>query len=83
MEEFRDLYEHHWIIETADESIDESREYFETFFKKHEGDFFECTDKEGKKAVLHRFVAGSAIGRYHAIHQKEGWTDDVHRCSIS
>ena len=71
MEEFRDLYEHHWIIETADESIDESREYFETFFKKHEGDFFECTGKEGKKAVLHRFVAGSAIGRYHAIHQKE------------
>lgn len=71
MEEFRDLYEHHWIIETADESIDESREYFETFFKKHEGDFFECTDKEGEKAVLHRFVAGSAIGRYHAIHQKE------------
>ena len=71
MEEFRDLYEHHWIIETADESIDESREYFEAFFKKHEGDFFECTDKEGKKAVLHRFVAGSAIGRYHAIHQKE------------
>ena len=71
MEEFRELYEHHWIIETADESIDESREYFEAFFKKHEGDFFECTDKEGKKAVLHRFVAGSAIGRYHAIHQKE------------
>ena len=71
MEEFRDLYEHHWIIETSDESIDESREYFEAFFKKNEGDFFECTDKEGKKAVLHRFVAGSAIGRYHAIHQKE------------
>jgi len=71
MEEFRDLYEHHWIIETADEAIDESRKYFEDFFKKHEGDFFECTDKEGKKAVLHRFVAGSAIGRYHAIHQKE------------
>ena len=71
MEEFRDLYEHHWIIETSDESINESREYFEAFFKKHEGDFFECTDKEGKKAVLHRFVAGSAIGRYHAIHQKE------------
>lgn len=71
MEEFRDLYEHHWIIETSDEAIDESRAYFEEFFKKYEGDFFECTDKEGKKAVLHRFVAGSAIGRYHAIHQKE------------
>ena len=71
MENFRDLYEHHWIIETSDKAIDESRTYFENFFKKHEGNFFECTEKEGKKAVLHRFVAGSAIGRYHAIHHKE------------
>ncbi|MEM8506522.1 MAG: D-lactate dehydrogenase [Bacteroidota bacterium] len=71
MEEYRDLYEHHWIIETADAAIDESRAYFEEFFKKNEGDFFECNEKEGEKALLHRFVAGSAIGRYHAIHQKE------------
>ncbi|MGD1947584.1 MAG: D-lactate dehydrogenase [Croceivirga sp.] len=71
MEEFRDLYEHHWIIETADEAIEESRNYFQKFFTENEGDFFECTDKEGERAVLHRFVAGSAIGRYHAIHQKK------------
>lgn len=71
MEEFRDLYEHHWIIETSDDAIDETSAYFSTFFKNHEGDFFECTEKEGKKAVLHRFVAGSAIGRYHAIHGKK------------
>ena len=71
MENFRDLYEHHWIIETSDEAIDESRVYFKDFFNTHEGDFFECTDREGEKAVLHRFVAGSAIGRYHAIHQKK------------
>ncbi|MEO0570475.1 MAG: D-lactate dehydrogenase [Bacteroidota bacterium] len=70
MEEFRNLYEHHWIIETADDAIDEARAYFEEFFSKHEGDFFECRDKEGEKALLHRFVAGSAIGRYHAIHEK-------------
>ncbi|MEM7108438.1 MAG: D-lactate dehydrogenase [Bacteroidota bacterium] len=71
MEEFRDLYEHHWVIETSDEAIEESRAYFTEFFKKHEGGFFECTDKEGEKALLHRFVAGSAIGRYYAIHQKK------------
>ena len=69
MEEYRDKYEHHWVIETSDESIDESREYFNEFFKNNEGDFFECNDIEGEKALLHRFVAGSAIGRYHAIHQ--------------
>tara|TARA_Y100000385_G_scaffold116313_1_gene120991 strand:- start:817 stop:2499 length:1683 start_codon:yes stop_codon:yes gene_type:complete len=69
MEEYRDKYEHHWVIETSDEAIDESREYFKEFFKNNEGDFFECNDIEGEKALLHRFVAGSAIGRYHAIHQ--------------
>ena len=69
MEVYRDKYEHHWVIETSDESIDESREYFNEFFKNNEGDFFECNDIEGEKALLHRFVAGSAIGRYHAIHQ--------------
>ncbi len=69
MEKYRDLYEHHWVIETSDEAIDETRNYFEKFFKTHDGDFFECTDKESKKALLHRFVAGSAIGRYHAIHR--------------
>lgn len=71
MEEYRELYEHHWVIETADEAIDETRAYFNEFFAKNEGNFFECTDKEGEKALLHRFVAGSAIGRYHAIHQKK------------
>ena len=71
MEEYRDLYEHHWVIETADAAIDETRAYFTEFFAKHEGNFFEWTDKEGARAVLHRFVAGSAIGRYHAIHEKE------------
>ncbi|NQZ78039.1 MAG: D-lactate dehydrogenase [Ekhidna sp.] len=71
MEQYRDLYEHHWVIETADEAIEETRVYFKEYFQEREGDFFECTDKEGAKALLHRFVAGSAIGRYHAIHEKK------------
>ncbi|MCH1485876.1 MAG: D-lactate dehydrogenase [Flavobacteriaceae bacterium] len=71
MEQFRDRFEHHWIVEMSDNGIDEAREYFEKFFKNNDGDFFECNTKEGKKASLHRFVSASAIGRYHALKHKE------------
>ena len=69
MEDFRDKYEHHWIIEMSDEGIEEAKEYFSDFFKFKEGDFFECTKKEARKSVLHRFVAASAIGRYQALNE--------------
>jgi len=71
MEQFRERFEHHWIVEMSDEGIDEAREYFDIFFKDYDGDFFECNEKEGKKASLHRFVSASAIGRYHALKHKE------------
>ena len=71
MEQFRDRFEHHWIVEMSDEGIDEAREYFDRFFKDYDGDFFECNEKEGKKASLHRFVSASAIARYHALNHKE------------
>ena len=71
MEQYRDQYEHHWVIEMSDEGIDEAKAYFETFFLKNEGSYFECTKKEAEKAILHRFVAASAQGRYHAINQKK------------
>jgi D-lactate dehydrogenase len=71
MEEYRDKYEHHWIIEMSDEGIDEAKIYLENFFLNNEGSFFECNEKEAKKAILHRFVAANAIGRYHAINQKK------------
>ena len=70
MEEYRDQYEHHWIIEASDEGIDEAKDYFEIFFSNNEGSFFECTEKEAKKAILHRFVAASAVARYHAMNQE-------------
>ena len=69
MEEFRDKYEHHWVIEMSDEGIEEAKEYFSNFFKFKEGDYFECTKKEARKAILHRFVAASAIGRYQALNE--------------
>ena len=71
MEQYRNKYEHHWIIEFSDDGIDEAQQYFNKFFKKHEGDFFECTNKESKKAILHRFVAAGAVARYHAMNSKK------------
>ncbi len=71
MDEYRNKYEHHWIIEMSDSGVEEAKNYFADFFKNNDGDFFECTKKEGKKALLHRFAAGGAIGRYHAIHENE------------
>ena len=69
IENYRELFEHHWIIEMSDDGIEEARTFFKEFFNKNEGDFFECTEKEGKKAILHRFTAASAFGRYSAINE--------------
>ncbi|MEC8133859.1 MAG: D-lactate dehydrogenase, partial [Bacteroidota bacterium] len=69
MEVFRDKYEHHWIVEMSDAGIEEARQYFKNFFDNNEGSFFECTEREGKKAILHRFTAASAFGRYAALNE--------------
>ena len=70
MEAFRDQFEHHWIIEMTDEGINEAEIYFKDFFKDKKGDFFICNSHEGKKAMLHRYVSASAIGRYQALNKK-------------
>lgn len=67
MEQYRDQYEHHWIIEMSDDGIEEAQHFFDEFFKTNDGDYFVCTPKEAKKALLHRFVAASAVGRFHAL----------------
>tara|TARA_Y100001933_G_scaffold56750_1_gene56496 strand:+ start:68 stop:1759 length:1692 start_codon:yes stop_codon:yes gene_type:complete len=71
MEQFRNRFEYHWIVEMSDEGIDEAREYYDKFFKENEGDFFECNKKEGRKASLHRFVSASAVGRYYNLKSSE------------
>jgi len=71
MDQFRNKFEHHWVIEMSDEGIDEAQQYFDAFFKNNDGNYFICTPKEAKKALLHRFVAASAIGRYHALNVKD------------
>ena len=70
MEEYRDRYEHHWVIEMGDDGVEEARAYFDELFKTEDGDCFECTTKEARRAILHRFVAGTTIGRFHAINRK-------------
>ena len=70
MENFRDLYEHHWVIEMSDEGIVEAEKYFSEIFKNQNGDYFICNEFESKKASLHRFVSASAIGRYHILNSK-------------
>ena len=70
MEKFRELYEHHWVIEMSGDGVEEAKEFFPKFFQENEGSYFECNEKEAKKAILHRFVSASAIGRYHALNSK-------------
>ena len=67
MEEFRDQYQHHWILETEDDGVEETRQYLDALFANNEGSYFECTEKEGEQALLHRFVTGGAIGRSHIM----------------
>ena len=71
MDEYRDKYQHHWIIEMSNEGVDEAKNYFDNFFASNEGSYFECTKEEGEKAILHRFVAGGAIGRQQLMNSKE------------
>ena len=71
MEKFRELFEHHWVIEMSDDGIEEAENYFKKFFKDNEGDYFICNEYEAKKASLHRFVSASAIGRYHVLNSKK------------
>ena len=71
MMEYRDRFEHHLILKMADAGIEEAREYLKSVFPTKNGDFFECTPKEGDKAFLHRFAAAGAAIRYRAIHERE------------
>lgn len=70
MDEYRQRYEHHLLLKMAGPGIEEARDYLKSFFTHREGDFFECTADEGKKAFLHRFAAAGAAIRYRAVHPK-------------
>lgn len=75
MENYRNQYEHHLMLKMAGEGIEEARMWLTEFFKTAEGNFFECNDKEGANAFLHRFAAAGAAIRYQSVHQRK--TEDI------
>ncbi len=68
---FRDRYEHHLILHMSDDGVEEAQNFLKAFFENREGGFFECTEDEGKRAFLHRFVAGGAAKRFHVMKKKQ------------
>ncbi|PXW22979.1 D-lactate dehydrogenase [Paraburkholderia caballeronis] len=71
LKEYRDRYEHHLMLKVSADMVDEARDYLRGYFDNATGDFFECTDDEGRKAFLHRFAAAGAAVRYRAVHPHE------------
>ena len=70
MRAFRNKYEHHMIILASDQSIKETQALLEQDWKGDDDEaYFECSDSEGKAALLHRYVAGNAPARYQILNQ--------------
>lgn len=70
MEDYRKRFKLHFIIETRNEGVDEAQAYLEKLLPTEQGDFFVCTEKEAKKAMLQRFAVGGGIGRFFALNKK-------------
>ena len=66
--EIRDKYEHHLILKMVDDGIEEAKSYLKENWTK-DGGYIECSKEEGDKALLHRFAAGGAAGRYTVMHE--------------
>ncbi|MET4488982.1 D-lactate dehydrogenase [Bradyrhizobium sp. LA7.1] len=71
MRDYRQRFEHHLILQMGDDGIEEAVRYLRSIFPSGNGDFFTCTEGEGKKAFLHRFAAAGAAIRYRAIHTRD------------
>ena len=68
---YRDRYEHHLILKMRDGGVTEARDYLTTLFADKDGDFIECSPREGKLAGLNRFAAAGAAIRYQNVHQND------------
>jgi len=70
--QFTTRYEHHLIISTSDNGIEELKNYLESDWGNLEDvSYIICSKKDGEDALLHRFAAGAAAGTYAAVHEKE------------
>lgn len=71
LRDFRDRYEHHLILQVADDGLDFARELLGAAFPSATGGVFECTPEEAAAAMLHRFAVAGAAVRYRALHRHE------------
>lgn len=68
--QFRDRYEHHLLIRTADETTAEMATYLGSTIPDLAADYLVCSPTEGEDAFLHRFVAAGAAVRYRALNPR-------------
>jgi D-lactate dehydrogenase (quinone) len=71
LKEYRHKYEHHLMLKMSGDGIRAARRFLESRYPSAHGDFFECTDREGEEAFLHRFAAAGAGVRFRAVHSRE------------
>lgn len=68
---YRDRYEHHLMLKVSQQSTRETEAILAALLGGEHGGWFRCTQDEGERAFLNRFVAGGAITRYRIMHQKD------------
>ena len=72
MRAFRNQYEHHVILLTSDESTKETQKFLKNSWQTNENHaYFECSEAEGKAALLQRYVAGNAPARYQILNKED------------
>ncbi len=68
---YRDNYEHLMLFLVSDESIDPMLNLLDEETKMDQDyEYIKCSKSEAKDALLHRYVAGSAPGRYQKLNSK-------------
>ncbi|RYG89569.1 MAG: D-lactate dehydrogenase [Alphaproteobacteria bacterium] len=71
MREWRDRFEHHLLLKMAGPGVGEARAWLARRFPSAQGDWFECTPDEARKAFLHRFAVAGAAVRYREVHRAQ------------
>lgn len=69
LRQWRDRFEHHLLLRVSGHAAAETRAMLSRW-QGSDGDWFECSEAEARKAFLHRFVIAGAAVRYRAIHPR-------------
>ncbi len=68
---YREQYEHHMMLKVGQASVTETEAILSAMLGGDRGGWFRCTEDEGKRAFLNRFVAAGATARYRLMHERE------------